>query len=630
MKIDRTNKAEFFSALYESARCASAAAQDELALYMEQYRGSDRIDGSNERACAVRNITYELIESQVSSELPAPHVEPMRYSERHSRNARSIEWLCTRIRDELPFERLNDIDERYSTIYGGSIWLAEWDDSLQSYGERGGVRVSCISPRDFIGQPNIPEIEDMEYCFLRFVTTRDELPRRYGISEALAEAAETDCTRGEDRELTREDDTVTVIVCFYRDEEGEIGRYAWSGGAQLCDQPRYYHRRRRVCRRCGRPHDACMCEHPQIETEEVNAERLTHDIRLSDGSVIGAWSPAVDDGGYVLGARGYCPPDAPECARMEQTELPYFVPRCFPVVVRRNTAAEGKLLGQSDCCYIRPLQQAINKVESRIMQKLMRSGVTPIMPEDALIKPDNGVFGQVIRLRPGESAAQYGTVDTTPNIQQDIAEAERLYQHAKQIIGVTAAYQGAAEYAGQSGEAIQTLAQQSAGRLESKRRMKNAAYADIDRILFEQYLAYADEPRHTAYTDEYGITHDEVFSRYDFLDMDDETGEWRYDDGYMFSVDRSGGMEQQREALWQTNLTNLQSGSLGDPADPRTLLRYWKMQDRAHYPYASDNVAYFQQLLRAQMQQAQQARQAQQAQAQAQAQQITKQGGYEQ
>lgn len=598
MKIDRTNKAEFFSALYESARCASAAAQDELALYMEQYRGSDRIDGSNERACAVRNITYELIESQVSSELPAPHVEPMRYSERHSRNARSIEWLCTRIRDELPFERLNDIDERYSTIYGGSIWLAEWDDSLQSYGERGGVRVSCISPRDFIGQPNIPEIEDMEYCFLRFVTTRDELPRRYGISEALAEAAETDCTRGEDRELTREDDTVTVIVCFYRDEEGEIGRYAWSGGAQLCDQPRYYHRRRRVCRRCGRPHDACMCEHPQIETEEVNAERLTHDIRLSDGSVIGAWSPAVDDGGYVLGARGYCPPDAPECARMEQTELPYFVPRCFPVVVRRNTAAEGKLLGQSDCCYIRPLQQAINKVESRIMQKLMRSGVTPILPEDAQIQPDNSIFGQVIRLRPGESAAQYGIIDTTPQITQDIAQAQRLYEQAKRIIGVTDSYQGMEESSNQSGVAKQVQVQQSAGRLESKRRMKNATYAALDRLFFEFYLAYADEPRAVTYKDIYGNTHNESFSRYDFIEYDEESGRYLYDDGYLFSADRSGGIEQQREELWRRNLENLTAGTLGDPSSPRTLLRYWQSQERAHYPYAHENVEYFRDLLR--------------------------------
>ena len=45
--------------------------------------------------------------------------------------------------------------------------------------------------------------------------------------------------------------------------------------------------------------------------------------------------------------------------------------------------------------------------------------------------------------------------------------------------------------------------------------------------------------------------------------------------------------------LWQKNLENLQSGTLGDPKDPSTLLHYWQCQERAHYPYARENVEYF-------------------------------------
>ena len=63
-------------------------------------------------------------------------------------------------------------------------------------------------------------------------------------------------------------------------------------------------------------------------------------------------------------------------------------------------------------------------------------------------------------------------------------------------------------------------------------------------------------------------------------------------------MDLNGGAEAQREMLWEKNLQNLQSGALGDPAKNVTLLRYWQCQERAHYPYARENVEYFQSAVR--------------------------------
>ena len=79
------------------------------------------------------------------------------------------------MRDRLPFEEMNDLDERYTYIYGGSVWFVEWDNTLDYGDVTGGVRVHCLSPRDFIPQPNVHAVEDMEYCFLRFTTTRYDL-----------------------------------------------------------------------------------------------------------------------------------------------------------------------------------------------------------------------------------------------------------------------------------------------------------------------------------------------------------------------------------------------------------------------------------------------------------------------
>ena len=577
MQIDKhTDRLRFFSDLYQNAKNQLSEVSDKLRRHYEQYKGSDLIDGSTERASAVRNITYEIVESQVNSDIPAPKVEAKRYSLRHDRNATDIERLLAKIRDELPFEELNDIDERYTYIFGGSIWLVEWDSDKEDARERGGVRVSCISPTDFFPQPHIYRIEDMEYCFLRFTTTREELSRRYGVTQAeanLAATEETDACRGEE-------DTVTVVVCFWRDEAGEVSRFVWSGDAVLSDIEHYYGRKKCACRVCGKPVEFCTCETPRPTLSDEEEEVLTHDILLEDGTVILAKTPVFSE-------------NSDGVVREIPTRVPYYRPKCFPIVIRKNTSSASDLLGQSDCEFIRPEQQQINKIESRIMQKLMRSGITPLVPEDATVTLNNAVFGQVIRLRPGESAANYGTVDTTPNISQDIAQAERLYEHAKRIIGISDAYQGLDTARGESGYSRQIRIQQAAGRLESKRRMKYTAYAAIDRLIFSYYLAYADEPRHVTYTDSFGVKHASTFNRYDFLEYDPAEGRYYYDDGYLFSVDLSGGPEQQREEMWEKNLKNLQAGTLGDPADPATLLRYWQNQERAHYPFARENVTYF-------------------------------------
>lgn len=569
MKIESTKKEErldFFKELYERARRAEEERHEELDLNLEQYRGSVKIDGSDENAVTVRNITYEIIESQVSSEIPLPKVEAERCGSKEERNAAAIELLCSGVRDKLPFEEMNDVDERQTYIYGASVWLVEWDDSKRESGERGGISARAISPRDLFPEPCIQRIEDMDYCFLRFTTTRAEVQRKYRITddelhllecEFSYEAFDTEC------------DAVSVVTCFYKDERGEIGRYVFSGEVTLSDTPEYYKRRILVCESCGRPDDECTCDKRSPVSLKIDLEtvRLTEEMTE-----------------ILLGREGEA-----------EISLPYYLPKRFPIVIRKNTTLGDSLYGQSDCDYIRPEQQAINKVESRILQKLLRAGITPIIPEDATVSLNNSVFGQVIRMKPGESADMYGKVDTTPDISQDIREAERLYDHSKRVLGISDAYQGIDTSSSESGYAKQLRISQANGRLESKRRMKKAAYADIYRIIFELYLAFADEPRALYYKDVFGKTHEAVFDRRDFIVLD-RNGGFCYNDSYLFSSD-SGEEEYNRETLWETNLENLRSGSLGDTESPRTLLRYWQIQERAHYPYARENVEYFKALI---------------------------------
>ena len=530
--------------LYTAANLAAEDNRERLARHMDQYLGSDEIDGSSERAAVVRNITYELIESEINADIPQPKVDTSCYSTQREQNARAIERLSSALRSRLPFEELNDRDERYTYILGGSVFYIEWDSAQQDSAGEGSVRVHLISPLDFIPQPGIESVEDMEYCFLHFTTTRSELAVKYNISEADLGLAECEYLADLD---DPSGDAVAIVVAFYRDERGQVGKLVFSGDLLLCDIPTYYMRKSSV----GSGDDR---EYIDLERERVTL------------------------------------PDVGE------VEIPYYIPTCFPIVVRKNTIGDGVLLGGSDCERIRPQQQAINKLESRILQKLLRAGITPVMPEGTAVTLNNSIFGQIIKTRPGESMASYGTIDTTPDIEQDIKEADRLYDQAKRVLGISDALQGLDSTTSESGYARQLKISRASSRLETKKRMKHLAYCRIYEIIFKHYLAFADEPRRFAYRDTFGRMHFSEFNRYDFIERDNE-GNYYYDDSYLFTVDVNADDQYSSESLWEINLTNLERGTLGDRSSPTTLMRYWQLQDKAHFPYARENVEYFQDMI---------------------------------
>lgn len=593
----------FFQDLHGTASSAHAEERENMRKHKEQYKGSDVIDKSDVRASQIRNITYELIESQVTSYIPSPAVTPKTWSEKSERNAKSIETLLKHKRNELPFERMNDIDERYSPIYGGSVWLVEWDDSIvTTHNTVGDVSVTCLAPTHFVGQPGVYEVEDMEYCFVEFITTREELERRYGVSYTVAQEAEA----SEDGKVA-DDSTVKLIVCYYRDDDGTVCEYVWSGDTEIEDIDDFYARKRKVCAKCGQREGACECEKPKWKLENDEYEELDADVKLSDGTVLKSESvkmrdgvavthkekrEAVDENGNVIldGEGGIMLPklvetDVPDA---EKTRIPWYRINRFPVVIRKNTSDEDNLFGQSDCEFIRPQQQGINKLESRIMEKLMGGGVYPIVPKDAKIELDNSLFKRVFRVDQKDKGL-YGTLDTSVNLAGDTAAAERLYDHAKRILGISDSFQGQHDASAQSGRAKQLQIQQAAGRLDSKRKMKNAAYADIDRLIFLYYLAYADEPRKIAYKDAFGRLHDAQFNRYDFVERDDN-GEYYYNDEFLFAVDSAVDLESSRELMWEECRKNYQSGAYGDVKIPQTQLIFWQNMERAHYPGARDNV----------------------------------------
>lgn len=638
-------KLKFFEQLMEDAK-THPEYERQMAknkLNLDQYNGSKKIDPISDTgevpddAIVIRNITREIIESQKDMRIPAPKVTPRISLANTERNAKTVERLLTMLRDKLPFEKMNNVDEFYAPTLGATFYLVEFDNSVRTHYTVGEGKVSIIDPSDIIPQAGIYDVGEMEYIFIRSRMTREDIMRTYGVSVKVAE--ETEIDPEEDDSLLEQYNVVTVYTCFWRNENGAICKYVWSGDTELQDIDDYYARKKYVCKCCGKRKELCEenpCSHPEYEMQNEEYEELTEDIILPDyayedvttpsGAVvkqriqkkIPAFSPVYRDGEPVMEEVNEIARDDNGQPIMEKvstgdtlpmmhktlrpktapTRLPYYKPKRLPVICRRNIAIPKSLYGQSDCEVIRPQQQEINKLESRIHEKLMRSGAIEFHRKGIAYTVSGGIFDQSIEVPEGQIARDsIGSITCEMSIQQDMAQSERQYDMAKRNIGITDSYIGEKDTTAKSGVAKQQQILQASGRLESKRVEKFSAYADIDQALFELYLAYADEPRNVPSTNDDGEADVDVFSRYSFLEFDAIHGEWYYNDDYTFSVDMNGALEQQRDAMWQLNANDLASGAMGDPNDPNTMLLYWRLQEKAHRPNAQIMVSHYRKLV---------------------------------
>lgn len=342
---------------------------------------------------------------------------------------------------------------------------------------------------------------------------------------------------------------------------------------------------RKTCPYCG----GSKWEHSQEEFEELPVPVLR-----SDGSSIGGMRPVevvsetqVDEMGLPIVE-----------TVMEAERVPFYKPDIYPVLLQKSVSVFGQFLGDSDIDKIADQQNTTNRLSAKILDKLVKSGSYMSLPDDASIKAD---AEDMKIIRPGSPAAAQliNVYDLEGRVQQDMAYLEQVYQEARQMIGITDSFQGRRDATATSGKAKEFAAAQSAGRLESKRVMKDAAYAALFEAMFKFKLAYADEPRPVVSHDDHGNAQYQSFNRYDFLERD-EAGEWWWNDQFLFSCDTSAPLASNREAMWQETRMNLQTGAFGDPTQIQTLILFWSKMELLHYPGAGETRTYLEEELKRQ------------------------------
>lgn len=619
---DRMAKIDTWREKYQTALSAYESNRENFKLWQKQFDGSKEIPHGNveagitpKPATSVYNFTRELIEAQIDSNIPQPAVQPKKPTERNRELADIITSMLRNELDRLPFEQLNDLDERITRIMSGSAYLVEWDNNQKTDTLIGQIDVKLITPLDIIPQELVYNTGKMDYFFLTFEDTKKRLAARYGKN--LSEGS-VDPKTGE---IGTTDERATQVIVFYRNSE-KIGCFSWAGDTVLVDDTGYFSRKGKMCAKCGKvsTEKICACGSNQFVKQDKDFETLMRDIVLSDGRMIPANSPAQNENGdfvmedYTDGeqeidaetgypvyerifADGLVIGDKPverikQRNVFEPTKIPYYTPRDFPIAVRRNVSAYQQFFGDSDCAAIRDQQIQANKAMTKIDSKIASTSEFFTKPEKLTFKMMNdGVT--VLDIENPADIAMIKAISLQFDAGAEYATIERAYYQAKSLLGVSDTFQGKADPTATSGKAKEIQVAQAAGIQKSKRVMKNAAYAKLFEIMFQFMLAYADEPRTYTSQDENGQQVEKIFNRYDFLEQD-EHGNWHYNDEFLFSVDEAGAMQTDKQFLLQDVRTDFGMGAFGAKEAPETMLMYWKEKAVLGYPNAKRMVNHWQ------------------------------------
>lgn len=503
-----------------------------------------------------RKMCFELTETQADIVIPMPRVISKRGVEER---AIMIENVLRTVIDDLPMEEIVDEQARLTPIWGGSIFMVEWDNTYRDSFGVGKLNVKNLHPSQVIPQPGVYKLDEMDYLFITFEQSKDYIKRVYGVDVDEEGDQNPD---GEPLDHMR-----THVYCYYRNEDGHIGLLSWVGDTIIQDYDDYFSRKQEVCKKCGAVkdpfEDECVnCGGKKFKTEDKEYEEIEYDVEVID-------------------------PQTGLTTITKKTEkVKYYVPKVFPIVIHKNVGDIHSFLGKSDIDFIKDQQNDLNIYMNKIREKLLKGGSYFILPEGVEVEASDEEL-KIIRIKDPAQKAMIDVNTIQPNIATDAEILELNYRIGRQTLGITDSYQGREDRTATSGKAKQIAVEQSAGRLKSKQTMKDAAFADLYKLMFQFLLAYTDEKRPYIQEDTNGKLEYKWFDKRFFVEEKDN-GEIYYDDEFVFSVDVSGTLANDRQAMWQETRSNFESGAYGDPTQLDTLEMYWTTMNKLHYPCAPD------------------------------------------
>jgi hypothetical protein len=565
-KSKKSDKLSYWSDLYTNARSERSALDTKVARWRDLYKGVAKtlnVSGgvSSRQSKCYKNVVYELIEAQVTNNIPYPKVTARDAENKNLAN--TIESYLKSEIDRMQFTRDNDVIERSCYVDGTVFLYVDWDNYKSTAVTQGELTVKPYTIDRVYPQAGVTRLKDCEYIFTIDSISVHKIKKMYGVT-----VDESGVHRG----------FATLITAHYLNNEGYYSKFGWIENTEtvVFDYDSYELRRFRVCKECGVkiPEDkVCpVCNHTHFEYVPEEFETLSEAIIEADTT------KPVDEAQM----------SAQVIAKVGD-RIPYYKIKMLPFVTRVNVSNADSIYGLSDAGLLDDTQDALNKTIDKMVKNVLKSGVIVTKHKDVNV-PNTDDTIKIVTLKDPKQADAFNVFNVQPPTQQDDILALRLYEWGRESTGITESYQGKRDNTAESGVAKQIAAQQSAGRLESKKIMKDAAYEELYELMFKFHLAYCDETRTFARFTPDGDFIEDKFSRYNFVRLTDY-GTFYYNDRFLFGVDNASLLSSNREAMWSETFNNYANGVFGNPADPNSLKLLWSMLKSLGYPMAGQALA---------------------------------------
>lgn len=560
--------AELYSLALSAQQNTEEANPKNLAKWRKAYYGTLNAltkDGeeSTRKGRSLRKMVYELIESKIDNSIPMPKIRP-RYKTDLPLVSVTENYLKFEV-DGIFTKYLNDRSER-ATYVDGTSWYKVWWDSLDNTHERSGnVKIDLCRVDQIVPQPGVSDYRQLEYIFERkeISLTRiwDLYHRRIIPTEANTNVIE-------------------VISCYYLNKDRVVGLFMYAPHSRqvICNEEDWQIRKLRTCTVCGTVNptgDTCRnCGSKTFKYENATEEILENDIEeIYNPYEVGETDDESEKDHYksrVFLTAG--------------TKIPFYKITQLPFIPRPAISSLDNIYGTSEVKVTLESQDAINKLLTKALEKTMKSGTILTKPEKLKIGDSDDTI-KVLSVRTTEEAAMVQSRAVVADTSQDLVMAATLYESGKASSGVTESFQGAKDSSATSGKAKQYAAVMTAGRIESLRVMKSAAFAGLYELVLKYLLAFSDEPRKFVRVLPNGSQKEEVWNKYMFLDKD-KYGNIYYRDDLRFDSDPASTLSQNRAQMWQETQDKFVQGAFGNPADPRVLELFWNIMDSLQYPLA--------------------------------------------
>lgn len=565
MDFDRIKKR------YTEAVAASSTLLNRIPRRNGLYKGDGKIinknTGKEVQAECHQNIVFEMIESQISNTVPEPMFTPFLADDsQRALAATNYLSMAMKFTDGIA---INDRAERGTLKNGYHFYLIEWDQSRKTNSGFGGLRLREFSASNVYVQPGIADFADSEYIFLKSVATVGSIKRLYGV-DVTPDAGTEVCT---------------IITCYYLNDDGDLGRTIFTTNDEVISEDDYFELRRVAkCAECGEPildlDNPCpVCSSEKVVWEILKEETAYQDIYEGD-------IEKNAEERARLKAMGQ--PDNPIAGLTkivsQGDKIPFYHIRELPVVMRVSISSDDSIYGLSDIDMIEQNQDTLNRITTKEEENLLKAGSFVTYPEGVKIPADDSTL-KLVPIQDPRLIDAFSVQTIQANMQQDDIYATRMYQYGRANLGITESYQGKKDTTATSGKAKQLAAAQSAGRLESKQRMKVQAYGEIYRKMFKFLLAYADETQYYVKQDGEDLLQ-MTFNRYNFLKKNPKTGQLYWDDNFIIEADNASLINNKAE-MWQTLTQQFMSGAFGAPTDPAVLKLYWSIMKQLQFPFAA-------------------------------------------